>query len=74
MRSRRIVAGVLVCLTSLLTNLQGQDASAAPEQLTINQAVNIALANNRYLKIVSLDLDISKDKVAAAKTSLIERL
>lgn len=68
MRSRRIVAGVLVCLTSLLTNLQGQDASAAPEQLTINQAVNIALANNRYLKIVSLDLDISKDKVAAAKT------
>ena len=68
MRSRHVIAGVLLFVTALLPVLHGQDTSAAPEQLTIDQAVKIALANNRYLKIVSLDLDISKDKVAAAKT------
>ena len=69
MRSRRILAAVLLLVTSLLTALHGQEApAAAPEQLTIDQAVKLALANNRYLKIVTLDLDISKDKVAAAKT------
>lgn len=68
MRSQRIAAGVFLLLTALLSTLQAQDATPPPEQLTIDQAVKIALANNRYLKIVSLDLDISKDKVAAAKT------
>lgn len=43
-------------------------ASSDPQLLTVDEAVNIALANNRYLKIVTLDLDISKDKVSAAKT------
>ena len=69
MRFRRVVAGILFSLTALLTGLCAQEAApAAPEQLTIDQAVKIALANNRYLKIVTLDLDISRDKVAAAKT------
>ena len=45
-----------------------QDSAAAPDLLTVDQAVKIALANNLYLKIVNLDLDTSKDKVAAAKT------
>jgi len=45
-----------------------QDEAATPELLTIDQAVKEALANNRYLKIVSLNLDISKEKVLAAKT------
>jgi outer membrane protein TolC len=46
----------------------GEETAASPELLTIDQAVKIAVANNRYLKIVTLDLDTSKDKVAAAKT------
>jgi len=45
-----------------------QDDSAEPELLTIDQAVKLALADNRDLKIVALDLDISKDKVQQAKT------
>jgi outer membrane protein len=45
-----------------------QDESASPELLTIDQAVTIAVANNRDLKIVSLSVDSSKDKVLAAKT------
>jgi outer membrane protein TolC len=36
--------------------------------LTIDQAVKTAVANNLYLKIVTLDLDTSKDKIAVAKT------
>src|SRR5215472_3123745 len=46
-----------------------QDAtSSSLELLTADQAVKLALANNRDLKIVALNLDSSKDKVAAAKT------
>lgn len=45
-----------------------QDDSAELDLLTIDQAVKIALANNRDLKIVALNLDISKDKVQQAKT------
>lgn len=45
-----------------------QDDSDSTELLTIDQAVKLALANNRDLKIVSLNLDTSKDKVLAAKT------
>jgi outer membrane protein len=58
------------CLVALIGNVQAwaQESAASPELLTIDQAVKTALANNLYLKIVTLDLDTSKDKVAAAKT------
>jgi len=47
----------------------GQNEGAAtPALLTVDGAVKIALANNRSLKIVSLSLDSSKDKLLAAKT------
>lgn len=57
-------------LVLLVFALRGwsQEQTPGPELLTIDQAVKTALANNRYLKIVTLDLDISKDKVAGAKT------
>jgi outer membrane protein len=45
-----------------------QNEAATPDVLTVDDAVKIALANNRMLKIVSLNLDISKEEVAAAKT------
>lgn len=50
------------------STLWAQEPSTPPDLLTIDQAVKTALANNRYLKIVTLDLDSSKDKVAAART------
>jgi outer membrane protein len=66
------VGRVLVLATSLFVafaaGAMAQDASASPELLTIDQAVTIAVANNRDLKIVSLSVDSSKDKVLAAKT------
>lgn len=60
----------LVLLVAILSAAKcgaAQDSST-PELLTIDRAVKIALANNLYLKIVNLDLDVSKDKIAAAKT------
>jgi outer membrane protein len=62
------VAGVLVA-AALTTFAAAADEPAAPDDaLTIDQAVSIALANNHNLKIVSLSLDASKEKLAAEKT------
>jgi outer membrane protein len=44
------------------------EESSNSDLLTIDQAVTMAIANNRDLKIVSLNVDTSKDKVLAAKT------
>ncbi len=41
---------------------------AAAEVLSVDDAVKIALADNRTLKIVSLNLDVHKEKLAADKT------
>ena len=70
MRSSRLGARLLLLVIAMLAAISAfaQDSTAAPDLLTIDQAVKIALANNRYLKIVNLDLDVSKDKIAAAKT------
>ncbi len=65
------VRAVLLVLSLILACSEFAAAQAeadSPELLTIDQAVKLAVANNRYLKIVSLNLDSSKDKVQAAKT------
>ena len=71
-RSLTLVGTALVLAGSLFAVLvvsaMAQDESASPDLLTIDQAVTIAVANNRDLKIVSLSVDSSKDKVLAAKT------
>ncbi len=69
-RCGRLGACLLSLAIGALTTISAfaQDSAAAPALLTVDQAVKIALANNLYLKIVNLDLDTSKDKVAAAKT------
>ena len=43
-------------------------AQEPPDALSVDQAVKIALANNRALKIVSLNLDVHLQKLAADKT------
>lgn len=48
--------------------LRAQDKADQPDVLTVDDAVKIALANNRNLKIVSLNLDVHKEKLAADKT------
>ncbi|MGB9254758.1 MAG: TolC family protein, partial [Candidatus Korobacteraceae bacterium] len=66
------VIGILLLVCSMAPAAAArpatQDDSAEPDLLTIDQAVKLALADNRDLKIVALNLDISKDKVQQAKT------
>jgi outer membrane protein len=61
-----------VMLIAAGCSLAQASAISAVEQssqtLTVDQAVQIALANNRNLKIVSLNVDSSKEKLAAEKT------
>ncbi len=62
---RLLLFGLYLCSVADATM---QDESPTPDLLTIDQAVTIAVANNRDLKIVTLSVDSSKDKVLAAKT------
>lgn len=48
--------------------LRGQQDADQVSVLTLNEAVEIALANNRDLKIANLEVEKSKWQVAAAKT------
>ena len=71
-RSLILVGSILVLASGLLivflARASAQDESPTPDLLTIDQAVTMAVANNRDLKIVSLSVDSSKDKLLAAKT------
>src|SRR6516164_1509724 len=68
------VTAVLVFVTLLVAGCSMVQASAisaieeSSEALTVDQAVQIALENNRNLKVVSLNVDSSKEKLAAEKT------
>jgi outer membrane protein len=69
-------ASVVVCLAILVCTVSAylparalaEEDAATPDLLTVDGAIKIALANNRDLKIVSLNVDSSKDSVLAAKT------
>jgi outer membrane protein len=63
----RVLLGLII-LSPYRLPAAAQTEAAGPELLTVDQAIKVALANNRDLKIVSLNLDSSKDKVLAAKT------
>lgn len=52
----------------------GGDAASGPDLLTVDQAIKLALTNNRNLKIVSLNLDSSKEELKAAKTHRLPAL
>lgn len=62
--TRRFLATAVLC-APLIGGLAAQDQ---PEVLTVDQAVKIALANNRTLKITSLQLDDTKESYLAFKT------
>jgi outer membrane protein len=62
--ARLLLTAVLVG-SPLAVELSAQEQA---EVLTVDQAVKIALANNRTLKIVSLNLDVHNEKLAADKT------
>src|SRR5580692_11585990 len=45
-----------------------QATAAAPEVLTLQQAIDVALANNRQIKIFDENVLISNDEILAART------
>ncbi len=61
---RFLTAEAVVCF--LLTS--GIPAQEQPDVLTVDQAVKIAVANNRMLKITSLQLGDAKEDYLAFKT------
>ncbi len=64
-----IAAIVLSSATTILCVATAAEEPAQPaDALNVDQAVQIALANNRNVKIFSLSLDASKEKLAAEKT------
>ena len=64
----RLACVLLWAISSYAATAPPQEADNSAPVLQVDQAVQIALANNRDLKIVSLDLDSSKEKLAAEKT------
>lgn len=58
---------LLTCVVIPLSSVAQESADPTPA-LNIDDAVRIAVANNRNLKIVSLQLDSSKEHLAAEKT------
>lgn len=70
LRTAVIAASAILLLGSQLMSAQTAQASpdAEPPVLSVDDAVKIALADNRTLKIVSLNLDVNKEKLAADKT------
>lgn len=66
----RITGFLLVVLVTLVSGQFSLAAEGAdsPPLLTLDQAIQVAIANNRSLRIASLDVDKSKWQVEAAKT------
>jgi outer membrane protein TolC len=46
-------------------------ASAQPRQLSLNQALSLTLANNREIRISSLDIDRSEQQTQVAKSAML---
>ncbi len=68
-RTNAFIANLLLfSLTLLSAPGAAEEPTSPPDALTVDQAVQLALANNRNLKIASLSLDSSKEKLAAEKT------
>src|SRR5689334_20654031 len=63
------LAGRFLIAAALLTGVMvAQDASSAPRLLTLDDAVQLALANNRSLQIANLEVEKSKWQIAETKT------
>jgi outer membrane protein len=63
-----VATALLLWMGAFSVAAPAEQPTESAELLTVDQAVQIALANNRNLKIVSLSLDSSKEKLAAEKT------
>jgi outer membrane protein TolC len=64
----RLGCALLLAVSVGSATATAQEVESSVDVLGVDQAVQLALANNRNLKIVSLDLDKSEEKLAAEKT------
>jgi len=67
-RTASVIGTLLLALSIGCSTASAQQASSSADVLTVDEAVKLALANNRNLKIVTLELDSSKQKLDADKT------
>ena len=68
-RCRRVARVLSVLLAALSTGTAaGQDPGSGMQLLTLDQAIQLAVANNRTLKVASLEVDKSKWQIAEIKT------
>jgi hypothetical protein len=64
----RLGCALLLAVSVGSATASAREVESSADVLGVDQAVQLALANNRNLKIVSLDLDKSEEKLAAEKT------
>ena len=69
-KRRRIppLLGLLLLSLAISPEAPAQAKDELPDAMTVEEAVKIAVANNRTLKIVSLNLNVQNEKLAADKT------
>jgi outer membrane protein len=65
------VAAVIALSTAFM---MAQDAATTPRLLSLDEAIQLAIANNRSLKIASLEVDKSKWQLAEFKTKRLPSL
>ncbi len=63
-----VLLGLSFAVPPALAQQNTVQANGQPEVLTVDDAIKVALANNRTLKIVSLNLGVQNEKLAADKT------
>src|ERR1043166_7985052 len=61
----RTIILILVIIAGAISEVMCQEARLAGEVLTLDQAINIALKNNREAKNARLDIEKSNEKVDA---------
>jgi outer membrane protein TolC len=67
--SRSYFAALFLLLTAPLAGLCQQSTPTSAEVLSLDQAINIALLNNRSLKNARLTVEKGEDEIAAIRTS-----
>ena len=67
-RSLQLLAIILVLASPLIVSAQQSPASASAEILTLDQAISLALHDNRQVKNAQLAVGKAGDAQAAART------
>ncbi|HWC20455.1 MAG TPA: hypothetical protein VG498_25790, partial [Terriglobales bacterium] len=60
----RLFAYILALATLSGSTLIAQDSASAPPLLSLNEAIQLALANNRSIKVAGFEVDKSKWQIA----------